>query len=139
MASQYLYCPSGCYHKFVIPFATQYMFAREAPRASTDTRSHSKDHTLLSLGNISCHTRISLVGNTCLHPHLLAVLHHKIYCQSHTPLNPSSSFVWHIPLCICVCTRFQHIWASRRSPLQLRYFHVSLVFMLHTELREYLA
>jgi hypothetical protein len=62
-------------------------------------------------------THISLVGNTNLYSNPLAVLHHKIYSQLHTPLNPSSSFVWHIPLCICVCTRFQHIWASRRSPL----------------------
>ena len=31
MVSQYFFCPLGCLHKFVISFATQYVFARVAP------------------------------------------------------------------------------------------------------------
>ena len=113
MVSQYFFCPSGCLHKFVISFATQYVSARVA---TVPEKNQPLTYTILhfSLGSNRAHHCIS--AGKCYLTHKEPSLAFHLPYTATQPHSTMLQFVWHVPVSIFSCTRYLYYFASRRPP-----------------------
>ena len=89
MVSQYFFCPSGCLHKFVISFATQYVSARVA---TVPEKNQPLTYTILhfSLGSNRAHNCIT-AGKYYPNTPKIHPSHFTCLIQPHSLIPPCSS------------------------------------------------